>query len=62
MCHVNGRSERTRTFGLVVPNHALYQLSYAPMSYIKRILENHWEMLNPLFIEHIIYTNNSPQM
>ena len=26
----HGRSERTRTFGLVVPNHALYQLSYAP--------------------------------
>ncbi len=29
----NGRSERTRTFGLVVPNHALYQLSYAPTEF-----------------------------
>ena len=26
----NGRSDWTRTSGLVVPNHALYQLSYAP--------------------------------
>ena|GEM_PF-1069284 len=27
---LDGRGERTRTFGLTVPNRALYQLSYAP--------------------------------
>lgn len=32
----SGRSERTRTFGLVVPNHALYQLSYAPINECER--------------------------
>ena len=29
---LRGRSDWTRTSGLVVPNHALYQLSYAPTS------------------------------
>lgn len=28
----DGRSDWTRTSGLVVPNHALYQLSYAPIN------------------------------
>lgn len=49
---LNGRSDWTRTSGLVVPNHALYQLSYAPNaeSIGKKI-----ELINFVFVaEHVL--------